>query len=71
MLGTERRKLDKNMEEKQKKRADNKKYTLHLTLENWGTIVDKVLCRQRIQVCTNLEQVLMLWLIKKNFAELK
>ena len=34
MLRTERRKLDKNMEEKQKKRADNKKYTLHLTLEN-------------------------------------
>ena len=46
-------------------------FSLHLRWNNWGIIADETSYRWRIQVSSDIKQVVMSWLISKNLVELE
>ena len=59
------------MKTKQETDCVIKVYAPHASLKKWSIIGEKAPFRQKIQVSSNLEQVVMFYLISKNFVELK
>ena len=50
---------------------DEGKYDAHFRLKNWGIMVDEDPCKERIQVSSDLEQVVVFWLVGKNLVKLE